>query len=721
MENENNQNNINAKKNDEKTELVNKNNEINENKQIEKEQTKNEIINESCTNITQNEINKPKVEQTFCEKKTKEIIEKLNEKNGNKTENNSEKKIKIENPKIVEEEKEKNELPNNNTNSTEENINSYINLTEDGGIKKKIIREGKGEQPTEGKNVFIYFISKYNEREFERTEKNEPFKFTIGENEVIKGWEIAVKSMKIGEKSEFLMTPEYTYGDKQIRDWIPANSILTFEIKLLAIGNNRPENCLENMTYEEKLHWGKLLKAEGVEKFKSGDISSAKECFLKALSFLKLMDINKEEEKEGVDLYLTTLSNICNCFNKEKEYNSVIEISSVGLKVKNLPKLLYFRAIAYAFTEEFDKANDDLNMLTNLLIDNDEGEQKNMENIEQTIKYVKSIIDNRKEIYIEKNKRYSRAIFRQYLYHGKPLKEKLLMPPKKINSENFLVFFEIKIGDNNCSKIIFELFKDITPITAENFRCLCVGNNENLTYKGTYLDKIIKNFVIGGRILENENQKDKCIYGEYFDDENYLYCHCRRGLLTMDNEGKNTNSSKFLITLKDIPWFDGKHVVFGQVIKGMEIIKEIENIETDINDIPLIKVRIENCGEIIEKEKEEIIEEYNKIIEEKEKLEEINKKKEKICEKEHLKENETISNKEDEEKKEDKKEEKAEENEEINEEKKEEKVEENKFKKEEKNEDKKEEQKEDKKEEIKEEKNEDSTKDKKENQKELNE
>ena len=103
--------------------------------------------------------------------------------------------------------------------------------------------------------------------------------FTIGENKVIKGWEIAVKSMKICEKSEFIMTSDYTYGDKEINEWIPAKSALNFEIELIAVSNNDSEKSLDNMTYEEKLQWGQLLKKEGVEKFKSNDITGAKECF----------------------------------------------------------------------------------------------------------------------------------------------------------------------------------------------------------------------------------------------------------------------------------------------------------------------------------------------------------------------------------------------------------------------------------------------------------
>jgi cyclophilin family peptidyl-prolyl cis-trans isomerase len=257
-------------------------------------------------------------------------------------------------------------------------------------------------------------------------------------------------------------------------------------------------------------------------------------------------------------------------YNKKKEYNSVIEISSIGLKIKPLPKLLSFRAIAYAYTEEFDDAKADIENLENILKGSSEDEYND---IAGAIEYVNYIIEERKKIYIEKNKKYSRAIFRQYLYYNKQLKNRPLIPPIEPNPKNPIVFFDIKIGENEAKKIEIELFKDIVPITAENFLALCLGTHEGMTYKGTSLNKVIKSFVIGGGELENYTGKEKCVYGQYFDDENYIYGHCRRGLLTMDNDGKNTNNSKFLITLKYIPWFDGKHVVFGQIIKGLDVLK----------------------------------------------------------------------------------------------------------------------------------------------------
>ena len=619
---------------DEKTEINNCDINKDNNEAETDQKNKKEEDNEKPKNYGNN-----KMKQIFEEIKSKALSKppvsenehQSKKEEGKEGEGEGEEK-KEEGEEKKEEGEEKNEINTNTNESQPENI--FVDITEDGGIKKKIIEVGHGEPPSEGKTVFIYFKSKYQDKIFDQSKEDEPFSFTLGENKVIKGWEIALKSMKIGEKAEFIMNPEYTYGDKQVFEWIPANSILNYEIKLIGVHNDNTENCLDNLTYEEKLQWGKLLKKEGVDKFKANDIMGAKECFIKALSFLKKMDPEKEEEKEGVELYLTLLSNICNCYNKEKEYNSVIDIASIGLKIKPLPKLLSFRAIAYAYTEEFDDAKADIENLENILKGSNEAEYND---IAGAIEYVNSIIEERKKIYIEKNNKYSRAIFRQYLYYNKQLKNRPLIPPIEPNPKNPIVFFDIKIGENEAKKIEIELFKDIVPITAENFLALCLGTHEGMTYKGTSLNKVIKSFVIGGGEFENYTGKEKCVYGQYFDDENYIYGHCRRGLLTMDNDGKNTNNSKFLITLKYIPWFDGKHVVFGQIIKGLEVLKEIENLETDNDDKPFVKVIIENCGEIIRTEIVKPVEDKKEEIEEI--VENNENKNEKINEKEK-KENE---------------------------------------------------------------------------------
>ena len=570
----------------------------NKNDQVKKIENNNEIKesfktkqNEEIKDDSEEKVNKLKNIERINIKEENKINEHLN---NNKDDNIKEiqEKERQEDISQINSKEEKNEIiPESN----------YINITEDGGIKKRILKESNGSIPKEGNKVIINYIGKYNEEIFDHSNENEPFSFSMGENNQMKGLEIALKTMKVGEKSEFLMTKEYAFNnnDQQKIENIPPNSILTYEIELKCIVYKNTEESLENLSYEEKLQWGQLLKKEGVEKFKANEISEAKKCFINALTFLKNMDPKKEEEKEGVDLFLTILANICNCYNKEKDFDSIIKFASIGISIKPTQKLLYFRTIAFAYLEEFESSENDLKDLIALFAKN---EEQNKQEVNDTVDYLRELIDSRKKLYEEKNKKYSRAIYRQVLYNNKTMNENILVPSIIPNPKNPVVFFEIQIENDKLGKIEFELFKDYVPITSENFRNLCLGTQDGLTYKNSYFNKIIKGFVLGGGNLENNNSENKCIYGEYFDDENYNYCHCRRGLLTMDNDGKNKNNSKFLITLKHIPWFDGKHVVFGQVINGMEIIDQIENIETNSEDRPLKKIVIINCGEIIKKE-----------------------------------------------------------------------------------------------------------------------
>nr|1QNH_A Chain A, PEPTIDYL-PROLYL CIS-TRANS ISOMERASE [Plasmodium falciparum]1QNH_B Chain B, PEPTIDYL-PROLYL CIS-TRANS ISOMERASE [Plasmodium falciparum] len=169
-------------------------------------------------------------------------------------------------------------------------------------------------------------------------------------------------------------------------------------------------------------------------------------------------------------------------------------------------------------------------------------------------------------------------------------------------SKRSKVFFDISIDNSNAGRIIFELFSDITPRTCENFRALCTGEKigsrgKNLHYKNSIFHRIIPQFMCqGGDITNGNGSGGESIYGRSFTDENFNMKHDQPGLLSMANAGPNTNSSQFLITLVPCPWLDGKHVVFGKVIEGMNVVREMEK-EGAKSGYVKRSVVITDCGE----------------------------------------------------------------------------------------------------------------------------
>jgi peptidylprolyl isomerase len=166
------------------------------------------------------------------------------------------------------------------------------------------------------------------------------------------------------------------------------------------------------------------------------------------------------------------------------------------------------------------------------------------------------------------------------------------------------VFFDITIGGVPKGRIVFELFADKTPKTAENFRALCTGekgigrSGKPLHYKGSTFHRIIQQFMCqGGDFTRGNGTGGESIYGEKFADENFQLRHDRPGLLSMANAGPNTNGSQFFITTVVTPWLDGKHVVFGRVESGMEVVQAMEAVgsRSGSTSAPVV---IADCGQL---------------------------------------------------------------------------------------------------------------------------
>ena len=167
----------------------------------------------------------------------------------------------------------------------------------------------------------------------------------------------------------------------------------------------------------------------------------------------------------------------------------------------------------------------------------------------------------------------------------------------EIKERNLIMTIEIN-GHPNLYNLELELFDDIVPLTCKNFRTLSTKGVNNKSYKNSIFHRVIKNFMIqGGDIINQDGTGSISIFGQQFEDENFQLKHTSKGLLSMANSGPNTNGSQFFITTEVTPHLDNKHVVFGKVVKGYDIIEKIENLATDANDKPYQVVRIVNVKE----------------------------------------------------------------------------------------------------------------------------
>ena len=159
------------------------------------------------------------------------------------------------------------------------------------------------------------------------------------------------------------------------------------------------------------------------------------------------------------------------------------------------------------------------------------------------------------------------------------------------------VFFDVAANSSPLGRIVFKLADDVVPKTSENFRQLCTGQN-GYGYKGSIFHRVIPQFMLQGGDFTNFNGTGgRSIYGAKFDDENFALKHTKPGQLSMANAGANTNGSQFFITTVPCPWLDGKHVVFGEVVEGLDIVQKVESLGSATGKTKG-KIEIVNSGAI---------------------------------------------------------------------------------------------------------------------------
>ena len=389
--------------------------------------------------------------------------------------------------------------------------NEWEDISGDGGILKKIIREGSGDFPEVGMEVVAHYTGTLQDgTKFDSSrDRGQHFKFPLGVGRVIKGWDQGFAKMKKGEQAILRCRSDYAYGE-QGNGKIPGGATLDFDVELFSFAPKKKEKW--EMSDEEKMTEALANKDEGTMLFKEKRFDEAVDCYEEAASC-----VEDSTDQAAVDIWTACKLNSAQCMLSSKDYPRAAHFATEALSKGDETNIkgLYRRAVARNHMGMHKEALIDLKVLLSVDAENKPAQV-------EVVKAKKAIAE-----YKAKEKaRFGGMFGKADFYDDKPLVE---IPGNA--KDNPKVFFDITIGGEPIGRITMLLYADVVPKTAKNFLQLCTGeagekDGVALTYKGCGFHRIIKGFMIQGGDFTNHNGTHPSPFTFFFIFILYLCCSC---------------------------------------------------------------------------------------------------------------------------------------------------------------------------------------------------